>query len=110
MVNSFTDKFPCNDELPYGNKEFQDILNKFDLFDSLPFQQNPIPYMSRPHIKNGKLISSSRIDFIFIPTLLSNLVKSHNSIYTSISEHKLIKCSLSYPLQPKVILWHEEKI
>ena len=63
--------------------------------------------MSRPNIKEKKLISASRIDFIYLPSSLIPLIHSNITEYTPVSDHKLVICNLAAPSTPRNYSWRK---
>ena len=100
-------KYPNPKEYPPGSIELSNILDNFDLEDSIHDSLCPLPLMSRYHKINNSLISASRIDFILIHHTLANLPKDYVAVETPISDHKLIGLTIGHPNPPENSSWNK---
>ena len=94
-TNPNTDRYPNTLSIPPGHFNLSFLKNHFLLTDTLSSNSMELKNMTRHHFSNSKHISSSRIDYIFLPPCLASFPRSHSTSNLSFSDHKLVSCSIS---------------
>lgn len=98
-TNPLTDHIPNTNTPPQGHMEFQQFQSWFGLMDSALTCSDSRPSMTRLNYIGGNLFSSSRIDYIFLSSILYNYISSSETEYFPNSDHRLLKCLLKISAQ-----------
>lgn len=96
-LNKSTDHIPHHTILPVGAKELQELLTCHDLMDSVSACQDRYLPMSRFHKSGNQVISSSRLDYIFVSSSIFSLLYNHYTDIFSASDHRVVSASLKTP-------------
>ena len=94
-INPLTDHIPNISRPPHGHMEFRQLQSWYGLMDSALTYQDCYPPMTRHSYVGGQVRSSSRIDYIFLNSLLYNLVSSSTTQMFPQSDHSLVSITLT---------------
>lgn len=94
-TNPLTDHIPNTSRPPHGHMEFGQLQSWYGLMDSALTCQDRYPPMTRHHSVGGQVSSSSRIDYIFLTSILNSLTTSSSTEIFPHSDHSLLITVLS---------------